>query len=454
MKYTRIELATIEQYAPPMPEGTEERITIRTLDNIRAKYKPRVYHGCRRALTTACVVLTLAVCMVVANAAFDLTAIYEPFLGERGAQYLQGIDKTDVNEGIELTVEAAYTDDESVELFYTLTDTEGKGRIINDVRLDCDLNSWLMSLSGGGGSSSHEPLEIAPDGNRGWFHYSMEKNSGIASGQLMTFKLSDLKMRMYTVEHEIDIDLAAYITSNPNPLIVQENPDGTETSLANSGLDILMYDGRTRLMNVGFVDERFAVLVKCEEILLPNGSVEVKYPNLKLTDGITEIYADTGHGSSGLSYDIFGGITNPEQLEGFRLVSYEDKYEDEIDGEWSVKFRLNKGFSARPYKLNATTADGSITVDTVTVTPTSVTLRGMADWNAYEQHISSGFTDNYFELVSASGQEIQTFGGSSSGGYSESSDYNPFTCRLTGIIPDDITAIRIDGVEYSLQQQL
>ncbi|MDR0325654.1 MAG: DUF4179 domain-containing protein [Oscillospiraceae bacterium] len=406
---------------------------------VTQKSKRRLKPLWRRALLAASLTLVFLTGMTAANATVDLSWLYEPILGERASQYLQGINKTSSSEGITLTVDAAYSDGEMSMVFLTLTDTEGKGRIKDGLLGDFNYNTWLYNAFRIGGSwgQSWGMTEIAPDGNSGHGYISMSSDDSL-SGRLMTLETTAIRSGLYLMEHEIELDILAYLAENPEPetRIWFEGMDNEEIGLAEGDLDVPLPITHARIVNMGFVDGVFNVMTKGEQAST----------HLILTDGVTDFdYNGYSEKDEGNLY-LFHEITLPEQLEGLRLLQREVKYEQEIYGNWNVSFRLEETAERQVYTLNAVLPDGA-TLETVTVTPVSVTFRGAGDgysmlWIELDE---KWWDEKSSVLVTASGQPAIITGTSAS------SNGSRYYYRLIGIIPDDVIAIRIGGVEYPLE---
>ena len=152
----------------------------------------------RKLAIAFAVLIALVAGALTVNAIFDLSFLYEEILGERAAPFIQDINEVDESNGIRLTVDAAYAEKHAVVIFFTLTDTEGLGRInkIYDslaqwykaVYIEQDSqgtggNGALIELSG---SQSLNDIYKSPDGMS--MSYMMEANNP-SDGELLEQKL-------------------------------------------------------------------------------------------------------------------------------------------------------------------------------------------------------------------------------------------------------------------------
>ena len=131
-------------------------------DHHKEKTKREPIRLMRRFAITFAVLVALTMGFFAVNAAFDLSPLYEAILGERAAQYIQGIHKTDEQDGILLTMDAGYVEEHAAAIFFTLTDTEGMGRLRANGSLKCELSSTPFQSRDGGIFLAC--IEKSPDG--------------------------------------------------------------------------------------------------------------------------------------------------------------------------------------------------------------------------------------------------------------------------------------------------
>ena len=427
-------LDRISGYAPPMGEEHMVRIKELTLLKVSDK-KPK-----RAARAKARQVLAIAVCLclfvtsaVAVNAVTDLTFLLEPVLGTSAAEHIQGIHKKSMDNGILMEVEAAYNDENTAYVFFSLTDTEGKGRITGDMFFDRREFSRILVPFNTYGFSDVKLLDFDQDAQKAWFYtvLSTANPNEDLSGKLVQLKLENIVTTLHWKTCDTKLDAYQYLFGGSEDKLHVAVP--TPSNGVISGLGFTDFTDGTADIGSGF-----QIRVEYPEDI-PLDQYLDEYFYFYDADGnvygCSDRVSDTG-------YHImrFEEITSIDKLKGLKLAVRYLEDRDIIEGAWQTTFRLSEEVQTKAFTVNES-FDGGV-LQTVEISPTRVRFVG-------ELLKPDTFALDLFEwsVISASGAEIRGANVSSAW---QTEGSGAFYIQCDGLIPEDIVSVEFAGIHLSL----
>lgn len=373
------------------------------------------------------------------------------------AQVLYPISKSSEDQGIKLEVLCAVNDDHNVVVYFSIQDTEGKGRV--DETLDlCD-----SEYIDGPFVFGMEMLSYDEETNTAY--YKVEGSGGEAmANRMVTFSIGSLMSNETHYDlYDTKIDLAAYMEKEPLTILPDEvfcsgmalssadleEFEKKEEQLAKSNLlkpdqmNISLGENVdfVTITNVGFVDGKLHIQTKWSksfdnhgELLLVEKGTDIENQDVSIlpdtavdystiyfeTDEMLENKSDeiTTHYQSEKYIEYIYEIESPEQLADYNLCAWFVKDGIFTDGNWEVNFRMS---DLEQDTLLLT--DVGESAKTVEITPIGIYVEGFLG-NAHEAYItitlkdgtkqefdnfsSESFPDNSSNLYTSFGQVMDT----------------------------------------------
>lgn len=264
------------------------------------------------------------------------------------AQFLYPINKTCEKQGIRLTVLEAINDDRNIIAYFTLEDTEGKGRV--NERLD------LCDSYGIDGPTMYNVSFESYDEKTGKALYCMTANgSKKMSGKMNSFKINTLmsNKKIYNYFNTaFDLSIAK---TNPQtaPMSDYESYSGNvfDTILLPDTMDIAITDF-VSVSNIGFIDGRLHIQTKWKKSFDNHGWFALSEKDKSFSEEnavsyeMQYIYTEEDKKTSGNNYFVkhieYAFDISPEDLDRYELWANLTEDGEFIEDKWKVDFRLAK----------------------------------------------------------------------------------------------------------------
>ncbi len=264
------------------------------------------------------------------------------------AQFLYPINKTCEKQGIRLTVLEAINDDRNIIAYFTLEDTEGKGRV--NERLD------LCDSYGVDGPTVYNVSFESYDEKTGKALYCMTANgSKKMSGKMNSFKINTLMSNKKIYNYfNTDFDLSIAKT-NPQtaPMSDYESYSNNvfDTILLPDTMDISITDF-VSVSNIGFIDGKLHIQTKWKKSFDNHGwfALSEKGKSFSEENAVSYemqyIHTEEDKKASGNNYFVkhieYAFDISPADLSKYNLWAELTEDGDFTEGEWKVDFRLTK----------------------------------------------------------------------------------------------------------------
>lgn len=264
------------------------------------------------------------------------------------AQFLYPINKTCEKQGIRLTVLEAINDDRNIIAYFTLEDTEGKGRV--NERLD------LCDSYGVDGPTVYNVSFESYDEKTGKALYCMTANgSKKMSGKMNSFKINTLMSNKKIYNYfNTDFDLSI-VKTNPQtaPMSDYESYSNNvfDTILLPDTMDIAITDF-VSVSNIGFIDGRLHIQTKWKKSFDNHGWFALSEKGKSFSEENTVsyemqyIHTEEDKKASGNNYFVkhieYAFDISPEDLEKYELWANLTEDGEFIEDKWKVDFRLAK----------------------------------------------------------------------------------------------------------------
>lgn len=264
------------------------------------------------------------------------------------AQFLYPINKTCEKQGIKLTVLEAINDDRNIIAYFTLEDTEGKGRV--NERLD------LCDSYGVDGPTVYNVSFESYDEKTGKALYCMTANgSKKMSGKMNSFKINTLMSNKKIYNYfNTDFDLSIAKT-NPQtaPMSDYESYSGNvfDTILLPDTMNIAITDF-VSVSNIGFIDGRLHIQTKWKKSFDNHGWFALSEKDKSFSEENTVsyemqyIHTEEDKKTSGNNYFVkhieYAFDISPEDLDRYELWANLTEDGEFIEDKWKVDFRLAK----------------------------------------------------------------------------------------------------------------
>lgn len=365
-------------------EAIDSRLAGLSLDEgfINKKaHRAQTRHSARRPLATVaviclCLALALPVMAATIPAFNHLLSVVSPEI----AQKLQPIAMVSESNGIKMEVVAAMNDDDAAVVYVTMKDLIGSriDRTINlyddyhitgasgftsDV-VDFDEKTGTATLriqAFGGSKLDGQKVTLHINSFVSGKHVFDDLDSGIELKNIMVAPTAD-----YDMDNSCGGGGDLYNVLKKQGKIKVLKPDAK--NLRFPAIDFL------EISNIGMVDGRLHIQVKWKEQEMNNGylyliddSGKTLYPTTVSLDSDS-----SGIGGSHQDENIFEIAQS--DVAKYRLKGYFQSYDRNTKGDWQTTFKIDAVAKAKQASCNIT--KGSLEIDSVTVSPLGITLKG------------------------------------------------------------------------------
>ena len=353
------------------------------------------------------------------------------------AQFLYPVNQSCEDKGLKLTVLSAVNDNRNVAVYFTIEDTQEKGRV--NERLD------LCDAYGVNGPTAYHVEFISYDDKTGKALFCMTGNgTEKLSGRMNSFKISKIMSNKKKYDYyNTGFDLtAALLTPKTDTLSHYEtNSDRRfETILMPDEMNFSIGKDFISISNIGFIDGKLHIQTKWEPSFDNHGWLVLHEKGKAFSEenvvSYTMQYIRTKEDLKKSGNDVFAKHIeyvfdiSPEDLDKYGL--WAQLYEDgEItEGKWKVDFRLEQ---ADELKL---TDNLKNTADKVEISNIGVYIEGYQG--------AFGECNMLIEMDNGSVFDISHFSNNSAENFSNT-EWTLSTELGTYIDLDEISSVTIDG---------
>lgn len=265
------------------------------------------------------------------------------------AQFLYPVNKSSEDKGLKLTVLSAVNDNRNVVVYFTIEDTQEKGRV--NERLD------LCDAYGVNGPTAYHVEFISYDDKTGKALFCMTGNgTEKVSGRMNSFKISKMMSNKKKYDYyNTGFDLtSALLTPKTDALSDYETDSDRrfETILMPDEMHLSIGEDFVSISNIGFIDGKLHIQTKWEPSFDNHGLLVLHEKGKAFSEenavSYTMQYIHTREDIRQSGNDVFAKHVeyvfdiSPEDLSNYDL--WAELYEDgEItEGKWKVDFRLER----------------------------------------------------------------------------------------------------------------
>ena len=378
----------------------------KTILNKMAEEKTSRRFNVKKAALIAAAAALVSVFPLTAAAATAVPAINDWVysVNPQLAEYLYPINESCTDNGIKLEVESAANDSHNTRIFFTLQDTEGKGRIASDTDL-CD--SYYINIgsfiSGGVCCESYDP-----ETQTARFSANITSNEDLTN-KMATFSLSMIMSNKTEYEKfDTGINLAEIIpehtqiggekiehidgwSHSSESLYESESYDkpSKEDMLVPDVTNISIGDqfDYVSISNIGFIDGKLHIQTKWESSFDNHGWFTLY--NGDYISGYEMIYFSTKEDNAiGTRHIEYIYDVGPEDLSNYKLLA--DIVEDGeiVKGDWQINFRMESMNKIKLEYKNASSAE---------ITPVGLYINGYR--GETEPSVTISYADGTSETI-------------------------------------------------------
>lgn len=340
-----------------------------------AKAERKTRGGAKRAIAALCCVCLLTTGTVAAANSQSIKEFFEG-LNSSYSETIVNVDKSIVNDGIEVKLISALTDSRQSCVWFSVKDLTDQNRVDENI----DIGNFRIFREDMVGGSSHSFDKVSFDEETKTAYYRVIGSSDLIDQANLKFSVSDIYTDFQQDNYlNSTVNLAEIV--NPNPEVVQ-NPAAEEgvMLLKRDAMNIPIADGVNEgvITNAGIIDGDLHIQVKWQACPQRNSSMMlIENPDKldidvdftvwnepEITDKATGtpvdlncVFAhygdmsDPSEDENGSVYDeyvfpandsIIGEPYDVNKLSDYTLCNQSRKYNNVISGKWATEYQMSE----------------------------------------------------------------------------------------------------------------